>query len=166
MGERFDEDDDGRGHRDTLPEIRAPGARVLVADDDDAMRSMVAAALSHEGYLVSEVASGVELLRVIETSTLDAWPLDGVDLIVSDLRMPGLTGLDVLHKLHASRSATPFILMTAFADPELIALAQRFGVPVLSKPFDLEMLTHTAASLLANPSSDVARDSRSGFKWS
>lgn len=160
-----DELDDTVGRRDTDPQPRRPNARVLVADDDAAMRNLVCAALADEGYEVDEVASGLELLRAIEKSTLDAWPLDGVDLIVSDLRMPGLTGLDVMRKLHAAHTATPMILMTAFAEAEIFTLAKRYDVPVLSKPFSLERLRTTVASVLKGASSTVARDSRNGFRW-
>lgn len=129
-------------------ERREPGARVLVVDDDVEMRFLVTTTLAAEGFEIDEAGSGTELLHAFERLRLDRGPLDGVDLIVLDLRMPGMNGLEVVRRLRAADSTTPAILMTAFAEPEIYTEAATLGVPVLSKPFPLEALTKTAVSLL------------------
>ena len=130
---------------DTQPEIPLSGARVLVVDDDPAMRSLVTAELVHEGYVVKEASSATELLCAIDG---DALRSAGMDLIVLDLRMPGPTGLEVVRALRDARQDMPAILMTAFPEPDLIVEAAGLGVPVLSKPFALEKLTRATVVLL------------------
>lgn len=139
----------------TLPGL--PGARILVADDDEAMRSLVSSELASEGFMVSEAVSGTDLLLSLDTANEDA--ASGVDLIVLDFRMPGMSGLEVLRLLRAAHWGTPAILMTAFADPKVIAEAGRLGVPVLSKPFPLETLTRVAISLLVEQEKASSKDS-------
>ena len=141
----------GDDEEDTQPGVRPRGARVLVVDDDEAMRELVASALDSEGFEVNEAHSGTDLMRTLESIMVDAWPSDGVDLLVLDLRMPGMSGLEIVRKLRAADWTTPAILMTAFADRDVIAEAARLGVPVLSKPFALEALTRVAVSMLAEP---------------
>lgn len=137
---------------DTCPGIRSGGARVIVADDDGAMREMVAMRLSGEGYEVHEVDSGNELLAALATTTVDAWPLDRVDLIVLDFKMPGLTGLDVLRKLRSAKWDTPAILMTAFPDDQMVRHAGALHVTLLAKPFSLEVLANAAMVCLTGRS--------------
>lgn len=135
--DRDDDDDDP-----TLDERPAhTSARVLVADDDEAMRLLVAATLAGEGYTVAEASSGPDVVRKFDALS--------ADLVVLDFRMPGMTGIEVIEKLRARDHGTPIILMTAFADPGVCEEADRLGVPVLSKPFPLEHLTRTAVLLLA-----------------
>jgi two-component system response regulator (stage 0 sporulation protein F) len=121
---------------------------VLVVDDDESMRQLVGAALVNEGFEVNEAVSGSDLVWVLNSIIADAGPSDGVDLIVLDLRMPGMNGLEIVRKLRDARWRTPAILMTAFPDPEVLTEANRLGVPVLSKPFSLEALTRMAVTLL------------------
>lgn len=113
---------------------------VLVAEDDDDMRRLVVQALCDEGFNVLAARSGSELLEHIGNRMLarEGQPLD---LIVTDVRMGGVTGLEVLAGLREHDWSTPVILMTAFGDAELHAEAKRLGVvAVLDKPFDLDAL--------------------------
>jgi CheY-like chemotaxis protein len=151
---------------DTRPRAEPWAARVLVADDDEAMRLLVTSTLEDEGYQVNEAISGSDLLRALDSIAVDAWPTDGVDLIVLDLRMPGMNGLDVVRRLQAAHWFTPTILMTAFAGPEVIAEAARLGVPVLSKPFGLDALTQTAGRLLSEHATDGRGQVPRGVKLS
>ncbi len=140
---------------DSTPlDIELRGARVLVADDDAAMRNLVVSRLVLQGYRVDEAISGTDLVQTLTSIAVDAWPLDGVDLMVLDLRMPGLTGLEVIRRMRAARWAGPVILMTAFPADDVYAEAQGLGVRVLAKPFPLAHLLETAASLLVEHLAD------------
>jgi DNA-binding NtrC family response regulator len=115
-------------------------AEVLVAEDDDDMRRLVVQALRAEGFHVVSASSGWELLKHIGSRMLarDGRP---IGLIVTDVRMHGVTGLEILAGLRENDWSTPLILMTAFGDAELHAEAERLGaLAVLDKPFELAAL--------------------------
>ena len=90
--------------------------RVLVAEDDVEMRRVVADALRDDGYDVVELADGGRLLVDIAARMKAETAGESVDLIVSDIRMPICTGLQILEVLRQSHWHTPVILMTAFGD--------------------------------------------------
>lgn len=129
-------------------EVIPPAARpqILIAEDDDEMRSLVAGALREEGYDVTEAKDGgrmlVRLARAYGASATH------YDLLVSDVRMPVCSGLQILESLRLARWPTPFILMTAFGDDQTRARAETLGATVLMKPFDLDDLRATVLSLL------------------
>jgi DNA-binding response OmpR family regulator len=142
-------------HYHAESQLPAPRYRVLLAEDDAAMRTMVADALRRDGHLVRELRSGGELLSELASELLHERSLEMADLIVSDVRMPGVTGLEVLAGLRHAHWATPFILITAFGDAATHAEAHRLGAAVFDKPFDLADL-RTAVFNLARPSESSA----------
>jgi DNA-binding NtrC family response regulator len=114
-------------------------AKVLIAEDDREMRRVLARALAGDGHDVDVVSSGDELLHRLGTAELSrhrARP----DLVVSDVRMPGLSGLEVLSGLRDAHWDTPMILMSGFGDPTLEASAERLGAVLFRKPFDVDDL--------------------------
>jgi DNA-binding response OmpR family regulator len=115
--------------------------RLLLAEDDLEMRRLLAGALRQDGYEVVEVGDGVDLLgEVAATSNADAESA-AFDIIVSDIRIPLLTGLDVLAILRIANRKTPVILITAFGDDETHAEAHELGAAaVFDKPLDLARL--------------------------
>lgn len=122
--------------------------RVLLAEDDVALRSLLAATLRKDGYEVLEARDGAEVLGQLE-GVLDSdrgWtasspPPKAPDLIISDIRMPGLTGFEVLDAIRSARLRTPVILITAFGAPETHARAKALGAAaVMDKPFELDDL--------------------------
>ena len=119
-------------------EVAAP--RILLAEDDAAMRAMLAQALRRDGYDVIEVHDGGELLMRIEQAMGHGDTDRPFDLVISDVRMPYLSGVEVLAELWRIDSlSTPVILITAFGDPSLHEEAQQLGaVAVIDKPFELE----------------------------
>ncbi len=122
------------------PPIRLPiKQRILVADDDPDLRALVASALRRAGYDVVEACNGMEAIDHIASTV---WTRrDGFKTIVSDVRMPDLTGLDLLAALRCTRVETPVILMTAFGDEEVRDEARSLGATaVLDKPFNLDEL--------------------------
>jgi len=117
-----------------------PVSRIVLAEDDEEMRCLVANQLRRDGHEVIECTNGHTLFRLID-SYMEAGDSLGVDLIISDIRMPGLTGLEVLELLRLRDPSTPVIMMTAFGDFDIRLEAERLGVAAfLDKPFDLGQL--------------------------
>jgi DNA-binding response OmpR family regulator len=130
---------------------------VLLAEDDYELRSMVASVLRREGFDVVEVHNGTELLEQVGSCLLDRKHHMRFDLIITDLRMPGKSGLDILNGLDQGGITTPVLLMTAFGDERTRALARRFGaVGVLDKPFDLDDLIALVAEAVWHPADEIA----------
>ncbi len=136
-------------------EDEAPRARlVLIAEDDDEMRYLMTRALRRDGHDVLAAADGASL-----TAALNAARSHGrePDLVVSDVRMPGMSGIDLVRWLREQRCAVRTVLVSAFADDETRASAEALGVAqVLSKPFDLDDLRTVVLHLLAPPRSRTA----------
>jgi CheY-like chemotaxis protein len=121
--------------------------RVLVAEDDREMRRLVVEALRKDGHEVTEATDGGRLLvRLAEVFDHDS-SLAGVDLIVSDIRMPVCNGLDLVERMFEARWRVPCILMTAFGDDEIRRRAEAVGALLLDKPLSLEELRAAVARL-------------------
>ena len=119
------------------PLVRRGAPRVLLAEDDLEMRRFLASALRLYGYDVTEAASGVEVLERIGPYLYDGMEF-AFDLIVSDIRMPGADGLEILSGLRMCSGAPPVILITAFGDRRTHTDAERLGaIDILDKPFDI-----------------------------
>ena len=114
--------------------------RVALAENDNAMRQLVTASLSREGFTVVECSDGEELAAVIE-SQIGGRKHPTIDVIVSDVQMPGRTGLECLRNMRQFNDKVPFIIITAFGDKTTYEDAFRSGATaVFDKPFDLEKL--------------------------
>lgn len=123
---------------------------VLVAEDDPDIRHLMALGLRCDGYKVVEVNDGAQLLERVASSMLER-AIDPPDLIVSDVRMPGFSGLTILSGLRSAGWKTPVILVTAWASDELRLHATELHAAVIEKPFDVDDL-RTAVINLAPPS--------------
>jgi DNA-binding response OmpR family regulator len=122
--------------------------RVLVADDDAEMRRLVAESLRKDNYEVVEESDGGRLLvRIAAIYTLGETS-DPFDLIVSDIRMPVCSGLDIVKGLREAHWRTPVILMTAFGDDETRARAETLGALLFDKPFQMSVLRLVVGDLL------------------
>jgi two-component system response regulator (stage 0 sporulation protein F) len=131
------------------PKQRPPEPlRVLLAEDQPEMRSLVRSALVRDGYEVIEAEDGPSVIHALISGLL-AEQARAPDLIITDVRMPGFTGLEVLARLRREDWATPVILITAFGDEALHAEAARLGAArVLDKPFELDELRAAVRGLL------------------
>jgi DNA-binding response OmpR family regulator len=134
----------------TAPPIHKP-PRVLVAEDDAAMRRIVVETLQKDGYAVSEVPDGGRLLVTLARGCAHKDGAELVDLLVTDVRMPVCTGLQILEQLRAVHCPLPIILMTAFGDEATRRKARTLGAMLLDKPFDVEALRVAATRLLRGP---------------
>ena len=117
-------------------------SRVLIVEDDAEMRNMLAEALRDEGYLVDILPNGTQLLNTYLSQSNNSSSLAKWDVIISDIRMPGLSGLTILGILSVSRKRLPpTIIITAFGDEEVHAEARRIGMAaVFDKPFEVDDL--------------------------
>jgi CheY-like chemotaxis protein len=134
-----------------LPAATAASARgaVLIAEDDPDMRRMLATLLRMAGHRVVEAVDGADLLARLDPADDDSRP-EPVDVIVSDVDMPQLSGLDLLAALRCSRWTTPVVLVTASGDAEPRAEARELGAAaLLDKPLDPEALRRAVAAAIA-----------------
>ena len=119
---------------------------MLLADDDHAMRGMLEAALLRAGFEVESASDGAELLARLDAADRSS---RAPELIVSDICMPGLTGLDVLARVRQRFPMVPVILITAFGDALTHRRAHALGaVEVIDKPFDLGVLCRRIITIL------------------
>jgi FixJ family two-component response regulator len=127
--------------------MTAAGKPVFVVDDDPSVRRALARLLRAAGYRVRTFSSALEFLECNDT--------DGA-CVVLDVRMPGITGLDLYDRLKEQERRVAVIFMTGDSNPELAARARAAGaVDVLPKPFDETALLaaiHVAFTRVASPS--------------
>jgi len=126
--------------------------RILLAEDDKEMRSLLALSLRNGGYRVTVCRDGMGLLTYLEPFLFpNKIKLEekNVDLIISDIRMPGISGMEVLEGIPKSTGVPPMILITAFGDEETHARATEFGAAAMfDKPFDMDDLLAKVYELL------------------
>ena len=108
--------------------------------------------LRKDGYDVIEAKTGAELLDALTGQLLQPIGRPPADLIISDLRMPGFTGLEILSGLRRD-SLIPFILITAFGGEEVRSEALGRGAAAASEPFEIEDLRVAVVKLIGGPRS-------------
>jgi FixJ family two-component response regulator len=117
-------------------------APVAIVDDDELMRGALHGLLQSAGLEARTFASAEEFLKSGE------WQRCGC--LITDIRMPGMSGLDLQAALKADRIAIPIIFITAHGDERMRMQALRSGaVEFLAKPFDDEVLLETVRAALA-----------------
>jgi DNA-binding response OmpR family regulator len=125
--------------------------KILLAEDDSALRSLLAVSLKKDGHEITEAADGTEILEVLaaDCSTTGRFSFD---LVISDVRMPGWSGLDVLVGIRQLADPPPVLLITAFGDDHLHDQAFQLGaVATLDKPFDLDDFRALVRGTLGSP---------------
>jgi DNA-binding NtrC family response regulator len=116
-------------------------ARVLVVDDEPGVRESIADALSEQGMLVRVAPDGRRALDVLAE--------ESADIILTDIRMPGLDGLELLRRLKMQAPGIDVVMMTAFDDMPTVATAMREGAAnFLTKPLDLHDLRRVLAKVI------------------
>jgi two-component system response regulator MprA len=128
--------------------------RVLLADDDRAIRESLVRALDLEGYHVTEVTDGVSALA---TARREAF-----DVLILDVMMPGVDGLGVCRVLRAEGDQTPILMLTARVEtPDRVAGLDAGADDYLPKPFELDELLARLRALLRRTSAETgAADQR------
>ena len=123
-------------------EHAATKKRILLVDDDSAIRKILLRLLSAEGYHVQTAANGFEALEIIATGKCD--------LVLLDLNMPEMDGWETFEQLAVREPLLPVIVITARANQLFPALAAGVGA-LLGKPLDFTRLLQEIPRLLAEP---------------
>lgn len=127
------------------------GKRVLLAEDDAAARSIMARALRSMGIDVVETHDGGRMLVAVAAHYRDGRSPEDLDLVVTDVNMPVVGGLDVFAAMRAARWKTPIIVVTGYVTPAVRMSVDRLGAVLLVKPLDLAVLEATVRRLLSVP---------------
>src|SRR5437588_13042435 len=110
--------------------------RILIVDDDSGQRSLLDSFLRSQGFGTVPVSSGDRALEVLQD--------ESISMMISDVRMPGMTGLETLRRAREQHSVLPVLLVTAYADIREAVGAMRDGaLNYLAKPIDLDELLAT-----------------------
>src|SRR3954466_2832059 len=110
--------------------------RILIVDDDPGQRSLLDSFLRTQGFETLPVSSGESALEVLRS--------EPVSMMISDVRMPGMTGLETLRRARQEHAVLPVLLVTAYADIREAVGAMRDGaLNYLAKPIDLDELAAT-----------------------
>ncbi len=123
-------------------------AKVLVVDDDPAVRKSFDRVLSSKGYAVITAENGEQALRKLNE--------EKYDLVYTDIRMPGMSGLEVAEQVKAQRPWTPVVIITGYGTDAAEARAKAAGVSsFVHKPLSPEMIEGSARDALAAPAAAV-----------
>src|SRR5262245_39869703 len=114
-----------------MPTSEPPALRILIVDDDPGQRSLLNSYLTSQGFSTMTVDSGERALAALRDG--------GIVMMISDVRMPGISGLETLRRARQEHPRLPVLLVTAFADIREAVDAMRDGaLNYLSKPIDLD----------------------------
>src|SRR5262245_36278049 len=107
-----------------------PNKKILVVDDEQSMRDLLEIMLKREGYSVETSESGESALKRLEKRSFDA--------VITDIAMPGMSGVDLLSKINQRSHGTAVIMMTAHGSTESAVEAMKLGAAdYLTKPFQI-----------------------------
>ena len=116
-------------------------ADVLIADDQAGIRHVLSEVFSGDGYLVETASNGIEALKKVAANP----PL----LILLDMKMPFLNGLETLAELRKIALDVPVVMMTAYGEMDFLAEVQELGVRhYINKPFDLDEVRYLIKGLI------------------
>lgn len=118
---------------------------ILVADDEEDLRWSLSKSLQRRGspYHVTCVSDGNSALAELQERNYD--------LVVSDLRMPGVSGLELIREIRSRKPQVPIIVMTAYGSEEVQREAQRHNALYIEKPFDIGHLRELIRLTLQSP---------------
>lgn len=122
-------------------------ARILVAEDDENVRTFVVRALEFSGHEIVDASDGGLALEILDADT------EGFDLLLSDIKMPVMDGIELAHNVGQRFRTLPIVLMTGFADQrERAQSLEAYVYDVISKPFSLAQLVEKVEdALLGKP---------------
>ncbi len=127
---------------DPTPEAQINRGSILVVDDEPLKRITLQIELAEAGYQVYEAADALTARRILDSQA--------IDVVVSDVRMPGISGLELLAHVKRSRPETEVILMTAYATVDTAVLAIKRGAQdYITKPFTTQQLIEKLERLFA-----------------
>lgn len=142
---------------------RSAVRRVLVVDDDQALRDLLVATLSADGYDVIEAASEEEAAPTLEAGSFGTATRPAIDLLLTDIRMGRGDGLRLGELIQKSGWPISVIFMTAFPDDSVRAEAERLGAQLVAKPFPLAVVRRLVLCTLAAKAKESLRAGRTTF---
>ena len=118
--------------------MRRVGIRILLVDDDQSLRAIIAMGLRLREHIVEEAADGAEA-EAIFSKAVEEGP--AVDQVITDLVMPGIDGIELVKRIKAKSQETPVCVVSGTLTPACRILIERAGGgPALEKPFTLDKL--------------------------
>ncbi len=124
------------------PDTKATGACLLVVDDDDGVRENLAELFDLYGYAVETAGNATEAMQKLAEKK--------VDLLLTDYRMPGANGVQLIESARRAKPGIRVILMTAFGDSFTeIESVRRGAIGYVNKPFEADEITGLVARILA-----------------
>lgn len=118
-------------------------SRILVVDDEEALRTVLSTELASEGYEVSTAADGGEAIDLVKDNNYD--------LVLLDIKMPNVDGFEVLKYVKGNKPDVKVIMLTGFADLKNAIESKRLGAEdFVSKPYDLVDLLTTIERVLSD----------------
>jgi excisionase family DNA binding protein len=116
---------------------------ILIVDDEETIRELMVTALASKTRDVLVAGSGEEALKIVRRSD--------VDLVLLDLSMPGMNGVDTFRAIRALRPALPVMIVTGYPDSDLMAQALEIGpFTIISKPVDLALIQKTVDRIVGS----------------
>jgi len=129
---------------------------ILVIDDELSMREFLKILLEKDGHTVEVASNGSSALQLAAESDFD--------LVISDIRMPGMSGLDLLAEVKKINSDLPVIMITAFASPDDAVIAMKNGAyDYITKPFKVEEIKKVIRSATTRKSISIEEPSSESF---
>jgi two-component system response regulator FlrC len=124
-------------------------AVILVVEDDADLRSALCDTLTLAGYKIETASEGLAALEVLQRKT--------IDMVITDIQMPGMDGHELLKKIKAQWQELPVMLMTAYGSIQMAVEAMRDGaVDYLSKPFEAEVLVTMVNQYVGQRAEDIS----------
>jgi CheY-like chemotaxis protein len=140
--------------RGPSPVSAGKSGQILLAEDDASLRDLIADALGIDGHRVVQVATGRALIAAVKRIVEHGEHAHQLDLVITDVRMPQLTGIEALRVLRDAELGVPIILITAFSDLWTRREAARYGARLIDKPLELRVLRHAVQEELTLASRD------------
>ncbi len=128
--------------------MKLKNTKILIVDDDESHRQMLKAVLSEEGCRINEACDGKEAVALVEENDFD--------LILMDIRMAEMSGIEALKIIKAKRPELPILLMTAYATVKSAVEAVKLGaVDYLTKPLDTQELKHSITGAIEEKKKEI-----------
>ena len=125
-------------------------SKILIVDDQAGIRMLLDEVLSHEGYCTFQASNGKIALEIVRS--------DNPDLVLLDMKIPGMDGLDILKHIKALNSTIKVIMMTAYGELDIMKEAIQLGAAMhFTKPFDIDELILAIHQQLSSSSTHHGR---------
>lgn len=117
-------------------------AKILIVDDQFGIRILLNEVLQKEGYETFQAANGVQALQIVE----EHHP----DLVLLDMKIPGMDGIEILTRMKEIEKDTRVIIMTAYGELDMIQKAKDLGALAhFAKPFDIDDIRHAVKNAVS-----------------